>query len=585
MDAATGKGLLAVQPPEGVVIAGTPSAALSADGSVLAYGGRGKNGKGEVVVWSVDKNELLARFETAQAAPVFATLSADGRTLATHGPPPPAPKAPAENPPPAAPPPPVPSDLIRKAQVWDVEGVRELFQARVTGMGGMVVAAAFSPDGGRLAVSAGDGPVDVWEVKTGRRLHTLLGRKGQGVCVAFAPDGDTLASVAPDYRVQRWAADGRPLEATEPPPGMLVAQVTGLAFVDNRRAVAWQTAAQFAVAWEALTGRLLTPVTDHAAAVVSVAFPPDERDLFTSGQDGRVVRWNRPSGRFDEAVNLMPARLPGQPLIRPTVLLSADAKWATWPRTPAEVFDVATRADLFCVPPPSAAPATTSALVSADGTKVVTLCNPADRKRPGACAVWDLATRRRTAELALPPSLGQPTAALSPGGTRIVFATHTRNPATGEPALLFTGWDLAAGKKLSEVEAPAATGRSYLTAAGESSVIVCSSAGPVWAVDYEAGRVGPEIDRLPTRGEPAVAAGAAVSPDGKRFAVGVAGDGLENYGVRVYDWPEGRRTHTFMGHLGPVTALRFAPDGRSLATGSQDTSVLLWDLSKPAPGK
>ena len=51
--------------------------------------------------------------------------------------------------------------------------------------------------------------------------------------------------------------------------------------------------------------------------------------------------------------------------------------------------------------------------------------------------------------------------------------------------------------------------------------------------------------------------------------------------MRVYDWPPGKGpTHTFMGHLGPVAGLRFTPDGKAVASGAQDTSVLLWDLSK-----
>jgi WD40 repeat protein len=38
--------------------------------------------------------------------------------------------------------------------------------------------------------------------------------------------------------------------------------------------------------------------------------------------------------------------------------------------------------------------------------------------------------------------------------------------------------------------------------------------------------------------------------------------------------------HTFLGHVGPVTALRFSADGRFLASGAEDTAVLVWDLNK-----
>ena len=72
---------------EGLVIAGVPGVSLSAKGEYLAYAGRGKDGKGAVVVLDVEKNAELARVETIQPAPVFPTLAPDGSSLVTHGPP------------------------------------------------------------------------------------------------------------------------------------------------------------------------------------------------------------------------------------------------------------------------------------------------------------------------------------------------------------------------------------------------------------------------------------------------------------------------------------------------------------------
>src|SRR5262249_34531044 len=151
---------------------------------------------------------------------------------------------------PGAPPPPMPkiapatpedADKLRTAQIWDVESGKELFKARVTGMGGMVAASAISLDGSLLALSSGDGPIDLFDVRQGKRTATLLGRKAQGVKVAISPDGKTIASVAPDYRIQRWESDGKPIDVTDPPPGILNAQLSGLAFADNDRVVAWIT--------------------------------------------------------------------------------------------------------------------------------------------------------------------------------------------------------------------------------------------------------------------------------------------------------------------------------------------------------
>ncbi|MBN9117683.1 MAG: WD40 repeat domain-containing protein [Planctomycetes bacterium] len=585
VEVASGKQLLAVKPPEGVVIVGIAGASLSANGNLLAYGGRGRDGKGEVVVWDVDKNAIVARVETAVQAPVFPLLAPNGTTLVTHGPPvaritlqrmepgaPPVPQPPAIDP-----------ELMRVAQVWEVASGQELFRARVTGMGGMVVSSAFSGDSGFVALACGDGPVDLFDVNTGNRTQTLLGRKGMGVKVAVSPDGKTVAAVAPDYRVQRWnSADGKSLGVTDPPPAILVDEISGLAFSDNEKVVGWQTQAQFCTAWEAPSGRLLSPLSEHIAAIRSTSAPIDGKDLYTSGDDGRVFRWDYPTGAPNEAVTLHPARLPGHPLLRPVVVVSADGTKASGVRAPIEVFEMANGTDLFVVPPPSAAPALQSHFTSPDGTKVINVCRPNDGKRAGALVVWDLPTEKRVLELEIPPSTVIPKASMTPDGSRLVVLTHTRDAVTGQPAVLVTGWDVKTGKKLGEVADPTVLETVYVTAVGESQAVLLSRSGRLWSVDYVAGKIGRDIDRLPAafNGEVPVYLPVVFSEDGKQFATGIQGTRVETYGVRVYEWPTGKQLRTYTGHVAPVSALRFTPDGKYLKSGSQDTSVLLWDLSK-----
>lgn len=582
VDVATGKTLLVLQSTENALIVGTPGVSLSADGTVLAYCGHGKNGKGWAVVWDLDKNEIITEIETSMAAPIFPTLSADGKTLVTHGPPLPAPKNPIpDGMIPTAPAPVKPPESSRSAQVWEVASGKELFQAHVTGMGGMVVAAAFSPDGGTLALSAGDGPVDLWDVKSGKRTRTLLGRKGQGARVAISPDGKTVATVGPDFRIERWKSDGTPLGVTMPPPGLQVAQITGLEFADNERVIAWMTASLFAIAWEAPSGKLLSPVTDHISALRSISFAEDGKDLFTSGADGKVIRWDLATGLPNEEITLRPPRLPGQPLVRPVVTLSADAKRAARLSNPAEIYSVETGDDLFCVPAPSSPLAPVTSILSADGMKLVTISRQAGNKRTGSCVVWDLDRMERIAEFDVPAS-ATPTApggGISPDGTRLLVAVQIPKPG-GVAFLSYVGYDLKTGKKLGEVEDNLASGNIHITVVDQSRAIVSSSTGRVVVVDYEAGKIGKTIDKLPTRGELAVGTKVVVSPDGKLFATGMVGDKQETYAVRVYEWPSGKVLHTFQGHLGHVTAIRFSPDSKFLATGSQDTSVYLWDLSK-----
>jgi WD40 repeat protein len=582
-DIATGNQVLAIKPPEGVIIAGVPGVALSADGKILAFAGKGLDVRGEVVVIDVDQNEVLAQCTTNQAAPVYVTLSRDGKTLISYGPPAPAPKL-TPAPAPKAPPEMEANDpdVARTAQVWEVASGRELFKARVTGMGGNVVTAALSPDAELLAIAAGDGPIDVFDVKSGERRHTLLGRKSQGVKVAFSPDGKLIASIGLDYRIQRWHSDGKPLDITEAPPGMLIAPITGLEFADNQRVIGSMTAAQFAYAWDAPNGKLLSPVMDHAAALRSIAFPAGGKDLFSSGLEGKAFRWNLASGALGEEIAFRPAHIPGQPLIRPVVNLSSDGTRAFWAKAPtAEVFDVGTGDNLHIIPPPSSPPAAVTFSTSPDGMRIASMCRPAVGKRTGHCVIWDLATRQRVAELETPSlSTGSAQlAAFTPDGARVVIIAFAYRPQ-GAPVLTLVGYDLKTGKKLSSVEDVNASGTISFAAINDTTVVAATHAGRMWTIDYANGQVGDDFDNVISKGETPVTGPIAVSADGKRFAVGISDEPFTTYGIRVYDVAAKKALHTFVGHAGPVSAIHFSPDGNAVASGAQDTSVILWDLSK-----
>jgi len=64
--------------------------------------------------------------------------------------------------------------------------------------------------------------------------------------------------------------------------------------------------------------------------------------------------------------------------------------------------------------------------------------------------------------------------------------------------------------------------------------------------------------------------GAALSPDGKNFVVGCT-DGA----VRSYDFENGKENEVLKGHHGPVHCVRYAPDGNTFASASEDGTLRL----------
>jgi WD40 repeat protein len=66
----------------------------------------------------------------------------------------------------------------------------------------------------------------------------------------------------------------------------------------------------------------------------------------------------------------------------------------------------------------------------------------------------------------------------------------------------------------------------------------------------------------------------AFSHDGRWIA-----SGSEDSTVKVWDGRSGELVRTFRGHTGLVTSVAFSPDDRRLISGSRDHTAKVWDVS------
>ena len=53
--------------------------------------------------------------------------------------------------------------------------------------------------------------------------------------------------------------------------------------------------------------------------------------------------------------------------------------------------------------------------------------------------------------------------------------------------------------------------------------------------------------------------------------------------MKVWDAETGQETLTLKGHTGKVTSVVFSPDGRRIVSGSQDSTLKVWD-AETGPG-
>jgi WD40 repeat protein len=74
----------------------------------------------------------------------------------------------------------------------------------------------------------------------------------------------------------------------------------------------------------------------------------------------------------------------------------------------------------------------------------------------------------------------------------------------------------------------------------------------------------------------------AFSPDRKTLA---SSGGWQDYTVRLWDVAGQKQIGLLQGHTGVVYSVAFSPGGKWLASGSDDGTILLWEVNLPASGK
>ena len=156
----------------------------------------------------------------------------------------------------------------------------------------MIICIAFSSDGRILASGSLDKTIRLWDVSTGKLLHTLTGHKEEVHSVSFDPDGRILASGSLDKTIRLWdASTGKPLHTLTghkelvysvsfSPDGKTIASGGGSELGSGENAI---------FLWNVATGKHLKTLIGHTSCINTVSFSPDGKTI-ASGSGSFLVK-------------------------------------------------------------------------------------------------------------------------------------------------------------------------------------------------------------------------------------------------------------------------------------------------------
>lgn len=425
--------------------------------------------------------------------------------------------------------------------VWDVASGQPVLTFRGHSGDRYGVSVQFSPDGQRLVTASADGAAAVWDAAEGRELIRLRGHIANIYDAHFSPDGRRIATTSSDGTVRLWdTATGENLLVIRQP------NASGIAFDPDGTRLAVATAARDSsvMVWDTQSGELLTSVGNAARGARAVDFSPDGLSLAVADGNGESAIWNVQSGqRLASLDRRTPAySIRFSPDGRQVATGGDDGVVRVWDSTTGELL-----LDL-----PGHSGNVTSLDFSPDGELLATA------SIDGTTRLWDVGPAGGRERLTVP---GHDAVVYS-----VEFSADGDRLATSSWDRRATIWDARTGELLTNIaEHPDSIARIAFRPDG-SQVATAAYDGMVRVWDSASGQL---LREWTAHGPQDI--DVAWDPTGQRLV-----SGGSDATVKLWDATTGNLLNSLDGHSDRIHRVAFSPDGRIVASASWDGTARLW---------
>jgi WD40 repeat protein len=182
--------------------------------------------------------------------------------------------------------------------------------------------------------------------------------------------------------------------------------------------------------------------------------------------------------------------------------------------------------------------------------------------------LWDMKTRQ---------PIGKPLSGHSKSVTSVAFSPDGNTLASGSNDTTIILWDVKTGRPIHTLSGHSSIVRSVVFSPDGRTLASGSDDGTIILWDVQTGKPVSKLlieytDPVFAVKVPAPVLSVVFSPDGKTLA-----SGSYDKNVILWDVKTGQPIQTLSGHLDIVRTLAFSPDGKTLASGSADKTIILWD--------